>query len=176
MSGDLLTKVIEQGGLFAVMIFGMWLVSRLGWWAGRRLLDPANGNHPGGVLVQWFKIHQEFLSGLAARDEAQNRTCERHVELMGQTHTNTTATVAATAKAATGIEQLMDGTVHFNHSLIDLARVELLKMNIKSGMSTGEAESIRAQIEHLLQTVEARHQAIIARLGVERTAPVPVPV
>jgi len=172
MDGALIEKIVDQGGLFAIMVFGMWLAARLAWWAAKRLLDPEKADKPGGLLVQWFKAHQEFLDGLASRDEQQQKVCVQHVALMHRIQGDAEEGVLVAKEAASDVRELVTmakgkhsplSTAHFNDSVADFARIERLKLSIRSGMDEKETERVRSNVVTLLHTIESRHTAVASR-------------
>jgi hypothetical protein len=173
MSGELIEKIVDQGGLFAVFVLGLWMFSRVAWWMGKRLLDAPSGKSKGGVLVQWFESHQEFLKGLEHRDKQQLETCKHHVDSLKQLAESTAKGSAHTREAIDCIKALTEwagdpdapfSTMHFNHSMVDLAKARLLEMSIRPDTPDDEARAIVAQVEALLKAVEDRHRLAITKV------------
>jgi hypothetical protein len=177
MSAELIEKVVNQGGMFAVFMFGVYLFSRIGWWISRRLLAPATENDEGGLAVRWFNTHQEFLAGLEKRDTIQAETGKQHAALLNKLSERAVVGARHTAEAVQCVETLCEwagdpdapfATVHFNHSMVDLAKARLLELSIRPDTSHEEAQKIVAQVEALLKAVEARHNGAIERMEERR--------
>ena len=175
MSPSIIEKVVDQSGLFAVLVLGMYLMSRVGWWVARRLLDPPADGKAGGVLVEWLTAHKEFLAGLEKRDKAQAETARRHEALLEQLHAQCGMRGTETAAIVEGLETLAGwavdpdaphATVRFNHSMIDFAKAKLLELSLRPGTPPAEAKEIEAQIEKLLLAVQHRHRGVLEKLEV----------
>jgi len=165
MTGPLLTKIIDQGGLFAVLVLGLFLASRIGWYVARQLLRPAENGKPPGYLVRYFESHQLFLDGLALRDERQTHVCEQNTRLLEKIHTAS----EIGAEAARSLVAGTDGfTVPFNHSMIDLAKAGRLEFGIHGSMTDDEVAAVRAKVASLLEAVERRHAATLHRIHAAR--------
>ena len=152
MGADMIEKIFDQGPLFAIIIFVAYLTSRISWWGVRRLLDPATDTSEGGLLVQYFTTHREFLAGLEKRDVAQSRMAKSHATLLGSLSERIEQEAARTTVL----------TEDVNQSAIDLAKAKFLEISIKPDMSVDEVEGIKKKIEDILLMVEARHEKALS--------------
>lgn len=134
-------KIIEQGGLFAILVLGMFMASRMAWWLAKRLFAPTESDSPGGLVTEWFTDQKVFMDGLAKRVEAQTAESVHH------------------GATLLDIKKGVDGVARFDKSMVDLARAanQLLVLNSIGQIPAEKAAEIKAELEQLMKAVEDRH-------------------
>lgn len=138
----LLAQILDQGAVYSILIGFLYGAYRIGWWVAKRLLDPATKDSKGGLLVQHFAAHQEFLDGLQKRDEAQQILCSNHAQLLDALGRQT-------------------ATTRFDRAIVDITTTQLLRMSVSKDTSPEEVERIEKEIKRLLTNMNNRHRAIV---------------
>lgn len=143
LDSSLVEKIIDQGGLFAIFVLVLFFVSRFALMVFHRLFDPRDKDNPGGLVTEWFEAQQEFMNGLAKREEYQIKLCDSHNTTLEAIHER--------------VEQEITHCGRFDSSMVDIAGARLLELGIDDQTTPERATEIKAQIEELMRSIKDRH-------------------
>ena len=177
----MIEKIIEQGGLFAILALLVFLMARVLMWVARRLFAPVNTTkgEAGGLLVQYFESNKEFMKGLEQRDKTQLEVARQHALTLESLGLRVEEGGLQRLDLKDSIEGLINcvddpnggATAPFNDSMVDIAKAHILELSITSAMSDLEKEQVRIRIESLFKSIQQRHMNIMDNVqSTEKTA------
>jgi len=165
----MIEKIMEQGGLFAILALVVFLMARVLMWVARRLFEPVNATkgETGGLLVQYFESNKEFMKGLEQRDKTQLEVARQHALTLEGLGLHVEEGGLQRLNLKDSIEGIIGGmAIHdagvapFNDSMIDMAKAHILELSVTPDMSVQEKGQVRVRIEALFRSIQQRHTDI----------------
>lgn len=169
---DLLLEGLKQGPLFAIIVIFLWGIYKIAWWVAKKLFGEEE-DHP-GLAVRWYNAYEGFLDGLSKRDQMQVENCQTHIHILqgvqSEMHRQSLTLEAASDLLKNLMEWAGDSNAPFstkrlNESIIDVAKIELLKLKIVGELEASDKLVLEQDIEKIWRGILERHKDAIDQMA-----------